>query len=244
MKRQIGIQHRRKATKDGEARPTRVAIRIQGMVQTYDLETETDELDFLMDRLPVDWRALEEGEKVTWFDAKNAPSGVRQRHCKWRTVKKDENTSGLDMDRVVQGSDGIVRYLVKVPSAYEGLRNGDTVGMVLGGSGDRFAAALSRRGETVGATVWRIPPYVLKSLREEESKDNDHVLLALFITERQNAFYLMRLRDREAIRVKEALDIRQQAMKARIGCEQRMLQALIGRSFLSEAGHYPAFTRS
>lgn len=239
MTRFIGIRHRCKATKENEARPTTVAIRIGGKVQKHDLADETAELDFLLARLPVKWRAVEEDEKVVWFDAKAAPDGVRQRHCKWREIKDGEDTARLDLDKVVQGADGIARYLVKVPSAYEGIRKGDTIGMILGGSGDRFAAALSRRGENVGATAWRIPPFVLKALRGEASKDDDHFLLTRLIAEQKDMFYLMRLRDREGIRVKEALDLRQQAMKARIGCEQRMLQALIGRSFLSEDGYYP-----
>lgn len=239
MKRFIGIRHRRKATKDGEARPTTVAIRIGGKVQNHDLATETDELDFLLARLPIEWRAVTDDEEIIWFDAKKAPEGIRPRHCKWRKVKKDEDVSPLDEKRLFTLADKTVQYLTKVPCAYEGLRDADTIATILGGSGDRFAAALSRRGESIGATAWRIPPFVLKALRGDASKDDDHFLLARLIAEQKDMFYLMRLRDREGIRVKEALDLRQQAMKARIGCEQRMLQALIGRSFLSEEGHYP-----
>ncbi len=235
----VGIRHRRKATKEGEARPTTVAIRVNDKVQVHDLGTETSELDFLMARFPVEWRELDKDEEVTWFDAKEAPNGVRPHHCKWRTVKKDEDVTGLYADRLVKLADGKVQYLMKLPCAFEGLRAGDTVGMVLGGAGDRFAAALSRRSESIGSTVWRIPPYALSDLRGDAEKDNDHLLLASLVREKLDAFYLLRLRDREGIRVKEALDIRQQAMKARIGCEQRLLQALVGRIFLSEEGHFP-----
>jgi hypothetical protein len=41
------------------------------------------------------------------------------------------------------------------------------------------------------------------------------------------------------IRVKEALALRQDAQKARIGCEQRLYQSLVGQIFLSEEGRYP-----
>jgi|SRR3989344_1131577 len=239
MTRYIGIRHRRKATKEGEARPTTVAIRIGDKVQIHDLETETDELDFLMARFPVEWKKLDDGEEVVWFDAKSAPNGIHPHHCKWRTVKRGEDSTDLELDRLLEGADGTVRYLMKVPSVFEGLRTRDKVGMVLGGSGDRFAAALSRRGESIGSTVWRIPPFVLKALRGEVSKDDDHLLLASLVETKLSSFYLLRLRDREGIRVKEALDIRQQAMKARISCEQQMLQALIGHAFLSEEGHFP-----
>lgn len=234
----IGIRHRRKATKEGEARPTTVAIRVGGKEQVYDLESETHELDFLMARLPVAWRELDEGEEVTWFDKKTAVNGIRPHHCKWRKIKKDEDESQLDPKRIIDFPDG-QKYLMKVPCLYDGLRAGDTIGMVLGGSGDRFAAALSKRGESVGATVWRIPPYALLVLRGSATKDDDHRTLCRLVEENRQMFYLLRLRDREGIRVKEALDIRQQAMKARIGCEQRLLQALVGRTFLNEEGHFP-----
>ncbi len=239
MTRFIGIRHRVKATKEGEARPTMVAIRTGDRTVVHALATETDELDFLIGRFPVEWRELEEGEKVVWYDAKDAKHGIRSHQCKWKAMKKDDDISGLDADRIVRIGDGKTRYLQKIPSAFEGLRKADVVGMMLGGSGDRFAAALSRRGEDFGSTVWRIPPYRLKDLRGEAPKEDDHVTLMNLVADRKEAFYLLRLRDREGIRVKEALDIRQQAMKARIGCEQRMLQALIGTLFLNEAGHFP-----
>ncbi|MEO6077710.1 MAG: hypothetical protein ABIP54_02910 [Candidatus Andersenbacteria bacterium] len=239
MTRQVGIRHRVKATKEGEARPTMVAIRADDRTVVHELATETDELDFLTGRFPVEWRELQDDEKVEWYDLKSANNGVRPHQCKWKVLKKDEDLSKLDPYRIVRIGDGKTRYLQKIPSAFEGLRAGDVVGMVLGGSGDRFAAALSRRGEDIGATVWRIQPFRLKDLRADASIDNDHLLLASLVETKQEVFYLLRRRDREGIRVREALDIRQQAMKARIGCEQRMLQALIGTSFLNEAGHFP-----
>lgn len=235
----VGIRHRRKATREGAARPTTVAIRLHGNVKSYDLESETHELDFLMHRLPVEWRDLEKGEEVVWFDKDTAPDGIRPHHCKWRKVKKDEDVSKLNPAYLITLATRDKKYLTKVPCKFEGLESGDVVGMVLGGSGDRFAAALSRRGETIGATVWRIPPFSLADLRGSASKDDDHVTLARLVEERRDAFYLLRRRDREGIRVKEALDIRMQAMKARIGCEQRMMQALVGQIFLTEEGGFP-----
>jgi hypothetical protein len=234
----VGIRHRRKATKEGEARPTSVAIRVEGKDRIFDLQTETDELDFLMNRFPVEWRDLKTDEKIIWHSENIEVTGFRTHHCKWRKLKRTDDTSSLDPQRILTFPDGSQHYLLKVPSAFEGLRAGDVVGMVLGGSGDRFASALSRRGESVNATVWRIPPYALMALRGETNKEDDHLTLARLVREHQDMFYLLRLRDRESIRVKEALDIRQQAMKARIGCEQRMLQALVGRVFLSEEGHF------
>ncbi|OGY31269.1 MAG: hypothetical protein A2805_01225 [Candidatus Andersenbacteria bacterium RIFCSPHIGHO2_01_FULL_46_36] len=240
----IGIRHRRKATKEGEARPTTVAIQTREGVQVYDLETETHELDFLLHRFPVEWRDLASTEEeVVWFHKDNAPDGVRRDHCKWRTLKKEEKVDGLNPNhlRRILNSKGlpVAQLLTKVPTKFDGLEKGDVVGMVLGGSGDRFAAALSRQGEEIGATVWRIPPFALLALRGDVSKDEDHLTLARLVEENQNSFYLLRRRDRAGIRVKEALAIRQDAMKARIGCEQRMLQALVGSIFLTQEGRFP-----
>ncbi len=74
IRRYIGIRHRTKRTADGEARPTQVAILQGGKVRKIDLETEDDELDFLLARLPASWRMLADGEDV--------PSGVLARHVK------------------------------------------------------------------------------------------------------------------------------------------------------------------
>jgi transposase len=132
--------------------------------------------------------------------------------------------------------------VVKIPSVYDGLKKGDTVLMALGGSGDRFAAALSRRGEEIGAEVFRIPPFSLKNFRGEQLKDDDHQTLIEIWRAHPGHFTRMVRRDRDLVRVREALSARQEAQRARIACEQRLRQQLIGRVFLSEDGKYPEGT--
>jgi hypothetical protein len=140
----IGIRHRRKKTAEGEARPTTVFI--MGYKSSIDLETETDELDFLLGRLPVDHEPVGD-QDVVWFDAEKAPNGLRPHQCKWKKIPKDEATTCrqnhirplLDENGREIGS----LRLTKIPCAFDGLRAGDQVAMVLGGSGDRFASALS-----------------------------------------------------------------------------------------------------
>lgn len=115
--------------------------------------------------------------------------------------------------------------------------------MVMGGSGGRFAAALSRQGETIGAEVFRLSPKNLKDRRGDASKDDDHVLLAqLLRADRGNGrsvFHKMLRRDRDVIRVAEAFQLRQDAMKARIACGQQLDTRFVGMVFLSEEGLYP-----
>jgi transposase len=117
---------------------------------------------------------------------------------------------------------------------------GDIVAMALGGCGDNFAFALSKRAEQLGGEtkVIRIPPFVLK----RESSTNialDHIYLAQFARDKPGLFTEVVVRDRKTIRVRESLRVRTDVMKARIACEQRLHQRFIGQIFCSEAGLYP-----
>jgi len=171
MERSIGISSRVKRTKDGEARPTLVAIRTGEVLTALELETEQDELDFVLQELQA----------------------------------------------------------------------GDLVAMVLGGCGDNFAFALSKRGEQLGqgTKVVRVPSFVLKQERGEGQKDKDHIILSHLVQSKPEIFSEVVLRERKTIRVRECLRVRTDAMKARIACEQRLHQRLTGQIFCSETGLYP-----
>lgn len=176
----IGITHGVKRDVKGKSRPTKVAILEDGRTTLISLQTDDDELDFLLGRLE-DWQ-----------------NGVKG-----------------------------------------GLQPGDTIAMILGGSGDRFAAALSRRGQETGAGVLRIPSFVLKENRNGAPKDDDHKTLALLAQSSPHLFYPVTPRDRSIIRVAGALRARLDAMKARVACEQRLRQRITGKIFLDEEGRYP-----
>jgi len=229
MSRYIGIRHRIKQTADGEARPTHVAIATNdGNPVRYELETETDELDFLRNRYVTKTRKPEPDEDLSQFLA---------HHIDWRELKKDEEFTAPENLRRVEGK---TRFEVKsVPAAYDGFKPEDIVGSVLGGSGDRFNFALSRRGEEINAFVFRVPGYILKEERGGGDKDNDALLLAMLIRDKRRLFYQVTRRDRDMIKVRENLFDRVKAMKARIGVEQRLLQRNIGRIFCNEEGKYP-----
>ena len=73
MRRIIGIRHRWKdlAGYEGddegrkiEERPTRVTVSSGEGLKHYKLETETDELDFLLGRFVTRWRSLGDGEST------------------------------------------------------------------------------------------------------------------------------------------------------------------------------------
>jgi transposase len=111
--------------------------------------------------------------------------------------------------------------------------------MTLGGSGDFLAYAMSRRAQQVGAHVLRIPPFTLSQKRVVSNKDADAALLARVVKEEPELFYAVTDRDRKVINVRRCLRARQDAMKARIACEQRIRQRFIGELFCNEEGLFP-----
>lgn len=201
----IGIRHRIKVTKEGEARPTEVAIfeNAGGSAKTYKLENELDELDFVFSRFPCSYREEVEGEDL---------SKILSRH------KKDRKLS--------------------IPSSYEGLKAGDTVVSMLGGSGRKMIFALSRKAEQIGAKVFWVSSGILNKFREGDKEKDAENVAHLFI-KNPELFHEVMVKDRELILLREKLNARLDAMKARIACEQRLLQRMIGNIFCGKEGLYP-----
>ncbi len=221
-KRVIGIRHRVKKTKENEARPTEVAVLILGKeknkIETLKLEDEDAELDFLLNRLPRTWRKVTPDEDLSSFPP---------HHIKMKTVEREGTKKKGEVPD-------------KVPATYhQGFQPGDAIAMSLGGSGDIFAAALSTQSERIGALgVYRITPHKLKEERSEE-KEHDAGLLAELLEYKPELFTLTRVRDRNLIRVTSALRARNDAMRARIACGNRLQQRYVGQVFLSETGGFP-----
>lgn len=155
---------------------------------------------------------------------------------KWRKARVRENLSRFKPHHVRKNDDGVV----EVPDAYDGVKEGDHIAFLLGGSGDRMAAATFRQSQKVGAMVFRLPAYIMKMRRDEKNdKSSDHELLAHLLATMPQHFYVMTLRDRKLIRLREAYFRRNDTMKARIACEQRLRQRFIGGIYLSEEGGFP-----
>ena len=211
--RTIGIRHRVKRTAEGEARPTQVVIKQVDSFRSYNLDDETAELDFVCGQFPTAYRTARDGEDLSAFPPHH--------------VKKQKKN----------GSD---EEVVKVPAEYDGLKTGDDVAMTLGGSGDRLAYALSRRGDRIGAKVFRVPPFALKEAREKTDggKEEDAKTLALLFDSSPKLFYEVTPRERNLIKVREEYSARKYAQKNRIACEQRLRQRTIDKIFLSDNGYY------
>jgi len=236
--RYIGIRHRVKRTAEGEAKPTQVCVIVDGESTMYDLATETDELDWMLGRFPRSWRlAVKNQDEMLIEELKQS----RQHHLNWKKIRKNQDQEELEATNFVEK---VARAMcvLEIPDKVEGFEAGDQVCMTLGGSGDRFAFALSRRAEELGAgtKVMRVKPAVFKDVRErlQRNKDNDAGLLAE-MHQHTNDLYLTERRDRDLIKLVEVWRNRIEAMKARIGSEQRLRSHLIGKIFCSEEGKYP-----
>jgi hypothetical protein len=215
---------------EGEARPTRIFIAAGDEdASSYELADEQAELDFVTGRFPISYRAVLENEDV---------SAIPEWQLKFRKLKAGETAPEAHL-RVVEKQ----RYcVVQVPDAYEGIREGDTVAMVLGGSGDYLVSAAARVAVAKGGAVVRIAPFNLQKEREAagyEDKDRDAELLASLATSKPRLFYGVAERDQGLILVRERYKLRMDAMKARIACEQRLRQRVIGNIFTSPDGLFP-----
>lgn len=134
----------------------------------------------------------------------------------------------------------------KIPETYDGLSPNDTVIMILGGSGDRFAAALAKRGEKLDAKVLRATPDKLKCFREAQNNGKgklaDSELLVELFEAHKEYFVEFTARDKNILAVKAAFRSREEALKAKVSCETNIFQNLIGKIFLNDEGYYPEGT--
>ena len=223
--RLIGIRHRSKKTKQGEARPTLIVIKEGDKMREIKLKEDDDELDFANGCFPVKWRDVKKWEDISEYNP---------RHCKWRKFKDDEEAPIFFQEgqiRIISKSQREV--VTKVPTGFDGFKAGDTAVMILGGSGGLFQAKLSRQAQEIGAKVFSTPAVVLKEYRGDKT-DEDHIKIIELYEKSPESFYLMRPRDIAVIKVKEALKIREDAQDERIKCEQRLYQRAKIQAFIGE----------
>ncbi len=233
----VGIVHRVKRKKDQAPRPTLVYISDQklGTIEKHELATEQEELDFLNGRCPIAWRKCtpdepcvdQKIEHQTIFCAAKEGDAL---------VERQEWQCHYD---VKKGTKKLVEVADKVPCHWIGLEHGDTVAMTLGGSGDYFAFALSRKLGDMQGQVIRIPPFMLDKHRGNASKDCDAELLVKLACEHRDEFYFTIAPDRQIIKLRNAYHYRMDVMKERIACEQRLFQRTRGDIFCNEEGLFP-----
>ncbi|MCI5108692.1 MAG: transposase [Candidatus Pacebacteria bacterium] len=226
MGRVIGLRHRIKVTAEGEARPTQLAIYIPEahVTDILELETELDELDFVLGRYPVSFRKIKPEDELENF---------LSHHVKWRKIRSNEQKSKFPDKFIGKDDRGNTIVATQVPNDYDGLSAGDMVATIFGGSGDMFVCALAERGKEISATVHRIAAKNLSSSRPSDDKSDDAVLLTKLLRSEPALFHEFGPRDASLIHVRETYRVRTDAMKARIQTEQRLRSRLIGQMFRS-----------
>lgn len=233
-KRVIGMLHRVKLMiRDDvviESHPTQIAVFDTSTSKTveYKLDNETNELDFLLGRFPIAWRKLKDDEVV--------PEGVLPHHL----IQKEKG-SGVERS---------------VPVSFDGLQAGDCVLTQMGGSGQNFTFALSRRSEKIGATVSWVNATLFKRLCDEhgiirakykETSDDgkrseiglDHTAVIALAKISSDSFHEVDIKARELILLRGLYQTFIETQGARIGCEQRLRQRAIGKIFCTTEGEYP-----
>jgi len=231
-KRIIGVRHQRKETKDGEMRPTQLGIFENGELEKeVTLESNQAELDFAHGVYP---------ETMDYAPAGTTIDEYPSHHVTRRKIASNQDPDDFQ-DRLTEREDGD-QYYFKVPDEYIGLQEDDLVVMILGGSGDLFAHALSRQAETIGATVRRVPPFRLKDNRFFADKDRDAENLFHLHDLHPNRFYTAEGSDRQIMKLRETLKDWLQAMDDRIACKQRLRQRSERAAYLSPNGQYPELT--
>ncbi len=219
--RHIGIRHRVKKTAAGEARPTEIAISEDGVVRRFNLEDEQAEFDFVHGVFPLRNRAVTPEDTL---------DGVLSHHVEWSDKKLPE----LWPLHLTRKSGKKVEWAKQIPAAYEGIRDGDIVGMILGGSGDYLALGIAEKAKDYQhVAVRRIPPANLKYYREQREMvmKDDAALIATLLIEKPHRFYDVLLAEEAMTFARECQRRRIDTMKARVAAEQRLRQASIGRMF-------------
>lgn len=220
--RWIGIRPRIKGlgSEDHPPLPTEVCIITpDGKRQKITLETEQDELDYILGHFPTGYRDALPGEDIS-----SVPS-----HLIIRDDPKDAEKKGRSLKPD------------QIPSGYIGLQPGDRVGMSLGGLGDLMAYSISRNGQKAGFAVKRLPPFRLKEEREKGhwDKNDDAELLAVLIKESPAIFRDLAERDRAMVKLRETERLRRFVQGDRKACAMRVRSATMGEVFCSETGGYP-----
>lgn len=248
--RVIAIAHRVKAkVKDGEAIeavPTKVMIVNEGKSVNYDLADERAELDFVFGLFPVKWQAFDYDNP----DHAEAIAKLASHHVLWKKAGDADSQFLADLPgrlikREKSGKKEEVFLISKFATQFEGLTAGDTALMVLGGSGDALAYALSRRGEMIDANLYRLSGHALKTARGDKPSDqaerdqSELETLVSFWATAPKSFNLCDAADRQRIRVDICYSAFKEAQAARMACAARLRQQTIGRVFMSDDGLYP-----
>src|SRR3989344_5671093 len=190
--RLIAFQHRRKKTRSGEARPTVFAIQNGEGNRLLKADDAYGELDFVHHKFPTIWRDAQIGEDLSSrerhhirFRKPNKPTAKEPNVVEetlestlaagWKENDLEIETKG----RAPNKTKKLVGIPNKVGEDFDGVRTGDTLIGIFGGSGFSLVIALINKATEVGARVFLTAPKNLKVQRDEKHavKEDDAELL-------------------------------------------------------------------
>lgn len=221
----VGIRIRSLRTTKGEERPSEVCIlNPDGSSERFDLCDQQAEVDFLLGKVPVDWRKVRQGETI-------GPNAFIPHHLVWKAIKPEEVALARAEGRMLREAPSAERggepswyVLDKIPTSFFGLQPGDQVAMGFGGAGGEFARDTVEYWEGRGLEVWRISPHRLKAMREAagRSRGDDAELLAMILRDHPEFFHFVRPIDTATVSLAVVFDARQEAMRQRIRVGNRL----------------------
>jgi hypothetical protein len=124
--------------------------------------------------------------------------------------------------------------ILAVPTACDGIRQGDTILTLRGGSGYVLAAALAKEARAVGATVLWTTPAAVKEERERRRQrrkkgEVEHRLLVELYQQRPELFHRLTAPDLKHLELVRAFQRLRLIQRDRIAAGQRLLKVLQDR---------------
>src|SRR3989338_2619266 len=234
--RLIAFQHRRKKTRSGEARPTVFAIQNGEGNRLLKADDAYGELDFVHHKFPTIWRDAQIGEDLSSrerhhirFRKPNKPTAKEPNVVEetlestlaagWKENDLEIETKG----RAPNKTKKLVGIPNKVGEDFDGVRTGDTLIGIFGGSGFSLVIALINKATEVGARVFLTAPKNLKVQRDEKHavKEDDAELLLDIWKNKPTLFHQMYETDVISWEVMHSWDLTEQAMTQRKKVVQR-----------------------
>lgn len=186
----------------------------KGKGKAYKLKSGDDEVDFILGIFPSKMRKLDPDEDLSKF---------YQRHIKYRTLKSDEKPENFPQAHIIKEGT-VFKVADKVPEKFDGLKENDTVLMILGGSGDSFAIAMANRSvkQNFNARIFRMSPGEFNKLKGDIEKDQYPEKLIEIFQSNPDPFFEFMPSDISLVKVSLAYRNWVDAMKQRIACEARI----------------------
>lgn len=225
-KRVVGVRHRQKMTREGEARPTALCIAQAGDPSNTTellLETEQDEIDWAHGEYPIKFRVA---------TPEDNPKNFLPWHLQWKKIKADE-LEGIP-EYHIRRDGKLIEKLHKVPCEFIGAERGDTIVMLAGGSGNLFAHLLSRVGEQIEMKVMRISGARAKEFRkgsEFEEIEHLHRALAWMYESDSSGFRHLQPRHRAQVEIEELHKLFVDVQNDRKSCGLRLYQRAKRQAF-------------